>query len=214
MQVWDARNRIVGIEYPDTIWAMENLAETYHNVGRYTEAEKLVIQVLEVRNRILGDEHPHTIWAMANLAATYQNIGKYIKAEELQIQVLDLRNQMLGVEHPDTILAKANLAETYRHLGKHTEAEKPEIHVVDKVNTNIAQSTEAKNLEIQVPDATSNVSTGEYSEAVGADTNVAGMHDHLPGHLFFTPLANRVSKFKSKLTDLIHNKKGSVKNSF
>jgi hypothetical protein len=40
---------------------MANLAATYRNLGKYTEAEKLEMQVLDARNRILGVEHPHTI---------------------------------------------------------------------------------------------------------------------------------------------------------
>jgi hypothetical protein len=50
---------------------MANLAVTYGSLGKYTEAEKLEIQVLDARNRILGVEHPDTINAMANLAITY-----------------------------------------------------------------------------------------------------------------------------------------------
>ena len=40
-------------------------------LGKYTEAEKLEMQVLDARNRILGMEHPDTINAIADLAATY-----------------------------------------------------------------------------------------------------------------------------------------------
>ena len=79
----DVRNRILGVEHPDTIYAMANLAATYRNFGKYTEAEKLEIQVLDARNRILGVEHPVTIHAMADLAATYQCLGKYTDAEQL-----------------------------------------------------------------------------------------------------------------------------------
>jgi tetratricopeptide (TPR) repeat protein len=103
---------------------MANLASTYQNLGKYTEAEKLEMQVLDARNRILGVEHPDTITAMANLASTYRNLGKYTEAEKLEMQVLDARNRILGVEHPDTITAMANLAATYQNLGKYTEAEK------------------------------------------------------------------------------------------
>ena len=172
VQVLESRNQMLGVKHRDTIWAMANLAATYRNLGKFTEAEKLEIQVLEARKRILGDEHPDTIWAMANLAETNEKLGKHTKAEKLKIQVFDLRNRTLGVEHPDTILAKANLAGIYRHLGKHAEAEKPEIHVVEEVHPNLAEITEAKKLKTQVLNPTSKVSTGEYSEAVGADTNV------------------------------------------
>jgi tetratricopeptide (TPR) repeat protein len=77
IEVLDARHRILGVEHPDTINAMANLALTYGNLGKYTEAEKLEMQVLDARNRILGVEHPDTINAMANLALTYGNLGKY-----------------------------------------------------------------------------------------------------------------------------------------
>ena len=44
MQVLDARNRILGVEHPDTISAMANLAATYQSLGKYTEADKLQIK--------------------------------------------------------------------------------------------------------------------------------------------------------------------------
>ena len=119
MQVLDARNKIIGVEHPDTINTMGNLAATYLMIRKYTEAEKLNMQVLDARNRIPGVEHPHTITTMANLAATYQHLGRYSEAEQLQIQVLDARNRILGVEHPHTITAMANLAATSRNLGKY-----------------------------------------------------------------------------------------------
>ena len=133
-QVLELRNRVLGVEHPDTIWAMANLAVTYRHLGKYAEAEKLEMQVLDARNRILGVEHPDTIWAVANLAATYQNIGKYIEAEKLQIQVLNARNKILGEEDPHTIWAMTNLAITYKNLGKYTEAEMLEMQVLDARN--------------------------------------------------------------------------------
>jgi tetratricopeptide (TPR) repeat protein len=65
IKVLDERKKILGVEHPDTISAMGNLAQTYQHLGKYIEAEKLEIQVLDARNRILGVEHPDTILAMA-----------------------------------------------------------------------------------------------------------------------------------------------------
>ncbi|KIJ99880.1 hypothetical protein K443DRAFT_622722 [Laccaria amethystina LaAM-08-1] len=130
----DTRNRILGVEHPDTITAMASLASTNRDLGKYTEAEKLEIQVLNARNRFFGVEHPDTIRAMANLASTYRNLGKYTQAEKLEIQVLDARNRILGVKHPGTISAMGNLAQTYHYLGKYIEAEKLEIQVLDARN--------------------------------------------------------------------------------
>ena len=67
---------------------------TYRHLGKYTDAEKLDIQVLDASNRILGVEHPDTIHAMANLASTYQHLGKYTDAEQLDItSPLSLRRE-------------------------------------------------------------------------------------------------------------------------
>ena len=133
-KVLHTRKRILGIEHPDTIKAMANLAVTYQYLAKYIEAEKLETQVLDARNRIFGVEHPDTIKAMANLAATYHYLAKYAEAEKLEIQVLDARNRILGAEHSDTIKAMANLAATYQYLAKYTEAEKLEIQVLDARN--------------------------------------------------------------------------------
>ena len=43
IHVLDARNRILGVEHPDTVYAMANLASTYRHLGKYTEAAKLDI---------------------------------------------------------------------------------------------------------------------------------------------------------------------------
>ena len=134
IQVLDTRKKVLGVEHPDTIRTMGNLAGTYQCLGKYTEAEKLEIQALDATNRVLGVEHADTIRAMGNLATTYQQLGKYTEAEKLEIQVLDARNRILGREHAGTIRAMASLALTYRSLAKYTEAEKLEIQAYEIKN--------------------------------------------------------------------------------
>ena len=56
-EVLDTRNRIVGVEHPDTVRDMVKLAATYYCPGKYREVEKLNIQILDARNIILGVEH-------------------------------------------------------------------------------------------------------------------------------------------------------------
>jgi hypothetical protein len=64
---------------------MSNLASTYWNQGRWTEAEKLFAQVMETWKTVLGPEHPDTLTSMDNLASTYQNQGRWTEAEKLAI---------------------------------------------------------------------------------------------------------------------------------
>ncbi|KIM22344.1 hypothetical protein M408DRAFT_291301, partial [Serendipita vermifera MAFF 305830] len=49
----------------NTLSVTSLLAMSYHQQGRWAEAEKLLVEVLEQRRRILGIEHPHTIYATA-----------------------------------------------------------------------------------------------------------------------------------------------------
>jgi hypothetical protein len=193
-QVLELRNRVLGVEHPDTIWAMANLAATYRNLEKHLEAEKLETQVLDTRNRILGVEHPDTIWAMANLAATWRNMGKLTEAEKLEIQVLNVRNRILGVDHPDTFWAMTNLAATLRSLGKCTEAEKIETKILDSRNRrfgaehpdtiwamanlaatcrNLGKCTEAEKLEIQVLEARNRILGDEHPDTIWAMANLA-----------------------------------------
>jgi hypothetical protein len=50
---------------------MANLASTYRNQGRWTQAKELEVQVMETRKRVLGAEHPSTLTSINNLAHTY-----------------------------------------------------------------------------------------------------------------------------------------------
>ena len=82
---------------------MENLAATYQDLGKYTKAEKLEIQVLDARNRILGVDHPYTNDAMGSLGVTYHSLEQYTEAEAEKFQVPDASDIILRVEHPNTI---------------------------------------------------------------------------------------------------------------
>ena len=54
----ETRKRVLGLEHPDTLDSMANLASTYRNQGRWKEAEELFVQVMETSSRVLGVEHP------------------------------------------------------------------------------------------------------------------------------------------------------------
>ena len=69
----ETRKTVLGSEHPDILTSMDNMASTYHDQGRWAEAEKLFVPVMEVSNTVLGLEHPDTLTSIANLASTYRN---------------------------------------------------------------------------------------------------------------------------------------------
>ncbi len=121
-RVNEQNKTILGIEHPDTLTSMANLALTYQNQRRWKKAEELEVQVMETRKRVLGLEHPSTLTSIANLASTYRNQGRWKEAEELEVQVMETRKRVLGLEHPNTLTSIANLASTYRNQGRWKEA--------------------------------------------------------------------------------------------
>ena len=61
---------------------MANLALTQRNQGRWTQAEKLEVQVTETRKRVLLEENPDTLTSMDNLTHTHKAEDRNNKAVE------------------------------------------------------------------------------------------------------------------------------------
>ena len=89
-------------DHPGTLMAMNNLANTYSDLGRYQEALSLQEKVYDFRRRIQGEEHPDTLIAMNNLAVTYSDLGRYQAALDLATGAYDGFMRILGSDHPYT----------------------------------------------------------------------------------------------------------------
>jgi hypothetical protein len=75
VQVMETKKRVLGVEHPDTVVSISNLAWTYRNRGRWKEAEELLVQVVEMRKMELGVEHPNTLTSMDKLTLTFSKQG-------------------------------------------------------------------------------------------------------------------------------------------
>ena len=56
----EARQRTLGSEHPNTLMAMNNLANSYSHLGRHREAMELMEKTFEASQRTLGSEHPRS----------------------------------------------------------------------------------------------------------------------------------------------------------
>jgi hypothetical protein len=111
VQVMEVRKRVLGAEHPDTLASMHNLAVTFSDQGRWTEAEALQVQVMEVKKRVLGTEHPGTLTSMYNLAWTRKGRGRDAEARKLMEQCVAAQTRILGANHPSTVNSCAVLHE-------------------------------------------------------------------------------------------------------
>jgi tetratricopeptide (TPR) repeat protein len=114
--------RYRGPDDPETLASMNDLATSYQDLGRYTEALKLNEETLSLRRAKLGPDHPDTLTSMNNLANCFEYLRRRGEALELREATLPLRKAKLGPDHPDTLKSMHNLANSYQALGRHAEA--------------------------------------------------------------------------------------------
>jgi tetratricopeptide (TPR) repeat protein len=90
----------LGSDHPSTASSLNNLAELYLAMGRYGEAEPLLLRALQIYEAQLGSDHPSTASSLNNLAELYLAMGRHGEAEPLLLRSLMIREQLLGTDHP------------------------------------------------------------------------------------------------------------------
>jgi tetratricopeptide (TPR) repeat protein len=89
-------SKVFGIEHPDTLMSMNNLAALYQSQGKYEAAESLFKETLQLWKKVLGLEHPNTLKSIDHLAALYRSQGKYEAAEPLYKEAPELKKKFSG----------------------------------------------------------------------------------------------------------------------
>jgi eukaryotic-like serine/threonine-protein kinase len=116
------RRQAQGLDHPDTLTSMDNLAHIHLDAGRLAEALALLGETLKRREAKLGPDHPETITSKNNLAVVYQNAGRMADALPLYEEALKRRRTQLGPDHPDAMFSLNNLASAYREVGRLADA--------------------------------------------------------------------------------------------
>ena len=130
-EVLEAAALVLGDEHPVTLTARADLATSYWQAGRTTDAITIEERVVTDRERLLGEEHPDTLTARANLAMCYLQAGRTTDAIMIGERVVTDSERLLGDEHPNTLTARANLASSYWRAGRTTDA----ITILERVVT-------------------------------------------------------------------------------
>jgi len=123
-QSLDIQQRVLGPDHPDTLKTLNSLSAVFIRVGKYPDAEKVLLDVIQRQKRVLGAEHPDTIIAMHNLGVVYYYQGKHSESEIVARETLEIRKRILGKDHPDIIGSLENLAIALSGQKKHAEAER------------------------------------------------------------------------------------------
>lgn len=121
----------LGSSDPETVSAMEDLADSWQAQEQWKEAEKLQVQVIDFIKNGPEQEDPEILRRMGKLALIYDYQGRYDEAEELRSQTLEKSKRMHGLEHPSTLTHMHNLACIYIEKGQWKKAEKLLIQVLE-----------------------------------------------------------------------------------
>lgn len=101
---------------------LDRLADFYHSVGKYAEAEKLFRQVLGIKEQRFGLNAVELAPAINNLALLHYAQGRYSKGEPLYQRLLELLEKNRGKEDREVAICLENYAALLRKMQRDEEA--------------------------------------------------------------------------------------------
>jgi serine/threonine protein kinase len=118
----ELRRRVLGLDHPETLSAMNNLALAYQDAGRLADAIPLLEEALRRSQVQPGPASASTLIWMNNLASAYWDAGRLADALPLLEGVLKRRRALLGPDRPETLVSLNNLSIAYRDVGRLADA--------------------------------------------------------------------------------------------
>lgn len=91
-KIFESSSKILGLENPDTLSAMFNLAVDYTKLGKLNQARQTYEDLIMLRKKVLGADHPDTILAMTNIISVYSGLNLPDKVDEMLDELKGLEN--------------------------------------------------------------------------------------------------------------------------
>jgi CHAT domain-containing protein len=120
-------------EDPDgewVMWATNNLAESYNDLGSFREALPHAKRALLLQEQIFGPNHPEMATSLDTLANTYDGLGMLGEAFPLRKRALSIRQEKLGMSHPSLAYFLIKLADLHRKMIEEKQASILEIRAL------------------------------------------------------------------------------------
>ena len=117
------REKTLGIDHPDTLRSLGDLAYILGEMGDLDSAEKMHRKELEFCERNRGPDNHRTLASLESLASIMMDRKRPREAEKMYRRVLKIRTEKLGAEHPDTLNSLSNVADALVELREYTEAQ-------------------------------------------------------------------------------------------
>ncbi len=112
----------MGRHHPDTLDAINNLAQSLWRQGKNSEAEHLYRETLEERFRLFGENHPRTISSLIGLGNALADLGSGPEAGEFLNRALTASVKVHGEKAEESLGVMINLANHLRDAGELSKA--------------------------------------------------------------------------------------------
>jgi tetratricopeptide (TPR) repeat protein len=99
------------------------IGETYHRLGQYQAAEKLLASALEIRLELFDRRHADVAESIFWLASARHDLSRFEAAEAGYLEALETWRALYGDEHPRVALALNTLARLRQGQGDFEQAE-------------------------------------------------------------------------------------------
>jgi eukaryotic-like serine/threonine-protein kinase len=126
------RRRLLGPEHPDTLMAMQALADLYLDEGAFARGEPLARETLDLRSRVLGPDDRNTLASAGLLARYYVNTGRPRPATDLLAEKLRGHDAWLDVDDSVSVEILMTLGNANNVLGRYPTAESQNRMALDR----------------------------------------------------------------------------------
>jgi len=108
---------------PQMASALGLSAVAFHDLGKFSESEKLARESVELYRQCVGAQDTLYAGAVSTLSVTLEKEGQLADAEAAQREALAIRKEAWGPDHPDVLVSMSNLAKLLKMQRKYAEAE-------------------------------------------------------------------------------------------
>jgi CHAT domain-containing protein/tetratricopeptide (TPR) repeat protein len=128
--------------------SLNNLSSAYQELGRYQEAEQLLLEAVDIKN---SANIKDTILAKSyhNLGKLYHSLGEYSKSEKYYLMALDIKKKICGESHPLYANTLYNLGLLHKSFGNFQYAEK-ELNKAYDIYKRSGDETMIRQVELQL----------------------------------------------------------------
>jgi tetratricopeptide (TPR) repeat protein len=121
-QLTSTGDQVFGPGHPDSMIAVERLADAYVAAGRVSEAVAWYERIMADWGRAFGPDHPRTLAARVRLGRVLVTAGQYGDAIAVLTAALNDAERAYGPGHPECAIIRDEVAAGYRAAGEISEA--------------------------------------------------------------------------------------------